>query len=317
MIEWSVGQGARNNPNDACIIQNALNVWLSSQGERWIAIDSLVGPQTVGAIRRFQRANRLPVDGRIDVGGPTIAVLKSLVGEAAVFAPVVSELLDVADAAAIAATEAPPELQQRYAFLTHQLNVLRRYRDLARDLDPESPIALPARFPQPGVIGFTGVEELGAALLLFLFFVAVIVIMTQSPAFRRAVEVRAKELDRLMGELKIHMNVGFREQVAIIEEILGDAVDQASRCSQSPTFTPTPECLEAIKALRAIQARMNKQLERVLVEIVLFAEGHGRGQSLSSLRTEINRLLDSLRRNAFEIQVRQSEMQDKCNCPNL
>jgi Putative peptidoglycan binding domain len=286
MVESSVGQGARNDPNDTCIVQSALNVWLSSQGERWIAIDGLVGPQTAGTIKRFQRTNRLPVDGRIDVGGPTIAMLKSLVGEVAVFAPVVSELLDVADVATMLAAEAPLKLRRHYGLLTHQLNVLRRYSDLARNLDPESPIVLPARFPQPGVIGVTGVEELGAAILLFIFFVAVIVIMTQSPAFRKAVEVRAKELDRLMGELKIHMNVGFKEQVAIIE---GEAVDQADRCKQAPTFTPSPECSEAMKALRAIQARMNKQLEHVGMEILLFAEGHGRGQSLSSLRTEINR----------------------------
>jgi len=126
MIERSVGQGGRNDPNDALIVQNALNVWLSSQRERWIAIDGLVGPQTIGCIKRFQRGNRLPVDGRIDAGGQSIAMLKSLVGEAGVFAPVVSELLDVADAAALAAGDAPPEMQQRYALLTHQLDVLRR-----------------------------------------------------------------------------------------------------------------------------------------------------------------------------------------------
>jgi hypothetical protein len=318
MIERSVGQGGQNLPNDTLIIQNALNVWLSSQGDRWIAIDGLVGPQTIGSIRRFQRGNKLPVDGRIDAGGPAIAMLKSLVGEAGVFAPVVSELLDVANAATRATIDAPPDLQRHYALLTHRLSALRRYRDLAQGIDPERPIVLPDRGPRPGIIGFTGVEEAGAAILLLIFVAAVIVIMSQSPAFRRAVEVRATELDRLMGELKIHMNIGFREQVTIVEEILGDAVDQASRCKQSPTFNSSPACLEAIKALRQVQARMNALLASVLRDIALVAEGRGRGHvPVSTLLTRINALLDALRRNAIEIQIRQSEMQDKCNCPNL
>jgi peptidoglycan hydrolase-like protein with peptidoglycan-binding domain/Sec-independent protein translocase protein TatA len=75
MILNSVGEGGQNRFADSAAIQNLLNDWLSGTVHPAIVVDGMVGPQTIGAIRNFQRTNRLVVDGRIDAGGPTLRLL--------------------------------------------------------------------------------------------------------------------------------------------------------------------------------------------------------------------------------------------------
>jgi peptidoglycan hydrolase-like protein with peptidoglycan-binding domain len=88
MIEYSVGFRGVNEPNDVLLIQNALTVWRAGNGAAWLALDGLVGPQTIGAIRDFQSFNGLITDGRIDPNGPTLAQLRAVLGEeAAVWSP--------------------------------------------------------------------------------------------------------------------------------------------------------------------------------------------------------------------------------------
>lgn len=45
------------------------------------ALDGLVGPQTIAAIQRFQKAKTRFADGRIDVNGPTVMALVTYLHE--------------------------------------------------------------------------------------------------------------------------------------------------------------------------------------------------------------------------------------------
>jgi peptidoglycan hydrolase-like protein with peptidoglycan-binding domain len=82
-ISASVGQGGVNRYADVLAIQQALNKIPPNQGgpDPKLVEDGLIGPKTRGAILKFQRANAgLPQDSRIDVNGPTLARLNTLLG---------------------------------------------------------------------------------------------------------------------------------------------------------------------------------------------------------------------------------------------
>lgn len=81
-ISGSVGQGGVNRNSDVLTIQKALNQIAPNQGgpDPKLKEDGLVGPKTIGAILKFQRANTgLVADGRIDANGPTLARLNVLI----------------------------------------------------------------------------------------------------------------------------------------------------------------------------------------------------------------------------------------------
>jgi hypothetical protein len=140
--------------------------------------------------------------------------------------------------------------------------------------------------------------------------VALLLIMANSPAFRKAVQVRAKELDRLMGELKIHMTHKFEDIYNVIEEILTDSVDEADKCEGSPGFKRTPECEDALKKFRQLAGRLNTKKREVslLIKAVLFLGG------VSHVK-QIMKILDEMMALAWELQILLQEMRDKCNCP--
>ncbi|MCM2253712.1 MAG: hypothetical protein NDJ19_15235, partial [Ramlibacter sp.] len=76
-IQASVGFGGRNNPADVMTAQYLLNCVPAAQGGplRELVIDGIVGPLTMGAIRKFQNAMLGRSDGRIDPDGGTIRAL--------------------------------------------------------------------------------------------------------------------------------------------------------------------------------------------------------------------------------------------------
>ena len=73
-MSGAVGVGGRNVPTDTKLVQQLLNAVPAGQGgpETKLAADGLVGPKTIAAIKRYQKANTHICDGRVDVGGPTI-----------------------------------------------------------------------------------------------------------------------------------------------------------------------------------------------------------------------------------------------------
>src|SRR5215471_8792454 len=80
-ISAAVGQGGLNKNPDVLAIQQSLNQIPPNQGgpAPRLKEDAWIGPKTIGAISTFQRNNTgLPVDGRVDVNGPTLARLNAL-----------------------------------------------------------------------------------------------------------------------------------------------------------------------------------------------------------------------------------------------
>ena len=80
-MSGSVGRSGRNSREDAVLIQRLLNALPSASGgpSKPLKVDGLVGPQTINAISRFQTANRLYADGRIDAYKRSIKKLVPLV----------------------------------------------------------------------------------------------------------------------------------------------------------------------------------------------------------------------------------------------
>lgn len=80
-ISQSVGEGGINNRQDVGIVQHLLNRVGKRTGERPLDVDGVVGPKTLAAIRAFQArycAQVKVIDGRIDPGSETIAMLNRL-----------------------------------------------------------------------------------------------------------------------------------------------------------------------------------------------------------------------------------------------
>ncbi len=79
-IAGTVGRGGRNFPAlDVMTVQYLLNCVTAGQGgpSPELAVDGAVGPKTIAAIEKFQRANSCVCDGRVDPGGATLRALQA------------------------------------------------------------------------------------------------------------------------------------------------------------------------------------------------------------------------------------------------
>jgi hypothetical protein len=236
-----------------------------------------------------------------------------------IFASVVTQLLEQLDVISQASMSAPSGVQPLYTEVISQVSRLRQYTDMRG--------AVPTQFvrasfvPRSPVIGaflFDDAIEGALALAALAFTIAMmLIIMINSPAFRKAVQVRAKELDRILGGLKIQMAVKFQDALQLILSITDETIDAADQCQQSPTFNPSPECLEAIKLFKAILVRIRNMGMEVARWLILFNQGVQSGISVHTLRTMINGLLNRLRQNVVDLQVALNEMREKCNCPEV
>ncbi len=76
----SVGQGGANRRTDVLTVQALLNLvpWQLGGASPKLAVDGWIGPNTIGAIRHFQRAQFGWQDGRVDVRQPSITRLGQL-----------------------------------------------------------------------------------------------------------------------------------------------------------------------------------------------------------------------------------------------
>jgi peptidoglycan hydrolase-like protein with peptidoglycan-binding domain len=77
-IKSSVGEGGRNDRQDVGTVQYLLNVVRRRYRAEPLAVDGIVGPKTLAAIREFQQGYSLVVDGRVDPGKATITLLTQL-----------------------------------------------------------------------------------------------------------------------------------------------------------------------------------------------------------------------------------------------
>lgn len=77
-IRSSVGSGGKNVHGDVFFVQLLLNDWRCRHDLSPIQVDGIVGPETIGAITRFQQRFLLIVDGRVDPDQETIRKLEEL-----------------------------------------------------------------------------------------------------------------------------------------------------------------------------------------------------------------------------------------------
>jgi peptidoglycan hydrolase-like protein with peptidoglycan-binding domain len=319
MISASVGRSGINAPNDVKIVQCGLNVIRARRGMRPIAIDGLVGPETIEAISNFQSTNGLNVDGRMDVNGPTISRLRAALGsEAAIFGPLIGQLLPLQVQLFSVSRNTSGAVKAFADGLASELNKLRQFSDLAVTSPERPPIEL-ASFSRGGtVIGVVGIDDATAAVIVIAFFVfMLLIIMVRSPAFRQAVEVRAKELDRIFQQFHITMQIKFEEAVSLIVSIANEAIDASNKCKQSPTFNPSPECNAAIQAFRFVADRIRKEVFDIRFLISLFTAGAGGRFDVREIRRQIEAMLLRMRQNAVDLQVELQSMREKCNCPEV
>lgn len=77
-ISHSVGEGAFNQSDDVRRVQSLLNEFRLEHGQKSIAEDGKVGPETIGAILDFQKGFMGTPDGRVDPDGSSIKKLEEL-----------------------------------------------------------------------------------------------------------------------------------------------------------------------------------------------------------------------------------------------
>jgi len=77
-ILGSVGEGGANQSQSVKVVQYLLNCVPGGSGGPGaeLAVDGMIGPKTVAAIRKFQMAKFGKADGRVDLNGATIKALQ-------------------------------------------------------------------------------------------------------------------------------------------------------------------------------------------------------------------------------------------------
>jgi hypothetical protein len=321
VISASVGNLGANDPDDVRIVQCALNVWRTEQRKPPIAVDGLVGPQTIAAIRDYQTQKRLVTDGRIDAGRATIKSLREAIGsEAAVFGPVIAKLLFIQSGLTRISLGSRSDVAIFAGKIAARLSVLRPYEDLAEGFDPSPPFAVNSFRQDRHTVGFVGVDDATLATIVFAFFVAaMLILIVSSPAFRKAVDVRAKELDRILKQLGVGMKVNFEEAISLIVSIADETIDAANKCRNSPTFNRSPECADAIRTFKLVADRIRNQLfdNHFRLLLSLFQQGKGGRFDVREIRRQIEVILSRMRQNVIDLQVELQNMRDKCNCPEV
>ncbi|PZU83631.1 MAG: hypothetical protein DI527_23800 [Chelatococcus sp.] len=323
MIEKSVGRAGVNGRNDTLIVQCLLNVARARTGVKPIAIDGLVGPETIGAITAFQqRSPGLAHDGRIDPDGRTLTTLIAFIGgDEYVFGPIVQQLLAIKTEIDRLAIVAPPPIKRPLLHLSPGLVEVSKYKDIAAGAPASGPLPVMALNAGAPKFGFVGADDaMAATALLAMAFVlsVLIILMIQNPTFRKAVSVRAKELDRILRALQVSSMTGLRESVDIINSIFSDSKDEEQRCRQSPTFQETPECTAAMRRFAETLKKMQSLLPRLmkaLQEVLDFAKRPHAGFDIMKLRLAFNKIVKDAQALSFDLQVDLADMREKCKCP--
>jgi hypothetical protein len=116
------------------------------------------------------------------------------------------------------------------------------------------------------------------------------------------------------------MSLKFQEAIDLIVSILDEAQDTANKCKNSPTFTPSPECNEALALVKNIAQRMRNALSGDVITslIQLFKFGSRGGRvDVTEIKRQIEVFLRKQQQQAVDLQVELQNMRDKCNCPDV
>lgn len=202
-IRASVGKGGVNLADDVRRIQDGLNLARRPEHLGNIAVDGIVGPQTIHAISTFQRSHTRIVDGRIDPHGPTLRALEGLIlfeVESAVRGKLVQILGQLERALEARRTGMPPELKQLSVSVrmlrgglpqTPDVRVVLEYTE--RKHPPIRQIAAVAAAPAAAAAAAAEV-----AMLLLMAMILMLIVIQQAPAMGRSLEDLVRRIQILM-----------------------------------------------------------------------------------------------------------------------
>jgi hypothetical protein len=259
--------------------------------------------------------------------------LRSFLGsDAVVFGPTVAQLLITRDLLAQIEPAAPRSAKRYYNSMITHLSPLSSYGDLTKGLTYHSRLALEQDFADIGggftlagprlqrtLIGFTGVEEAASALFMLFLIAAVAVLlltMARNPAFKKAVDVRARELDRILGELNHHMEGAVTSALDFLEAVLS-ITDKVAECEKSPSYQPSPECDAAKKLVKAVVESAKLVFRSLKQTFLIFLDAQAHRRPFKQLIGELTRLMASARWVGERLLEAFAEMKKTCNCPDV
>ncbi len=242
-ITSSVGSGGVNRRDDVVRVQEYLNVARRQERLPPIAVDGLVGPETIGAITAFQRTHTGIVDGRADPRGPTIIELERIVVptvEARLRRDMLQILDDLDHQLGRRGHRLPAALQAKLHAIRQSVSSLRAGPHAAME---ETPSLQPAFFSgtaRPAIVLAAAPAAAGAAvaaaaveamMLALLATIALLVIIMLLPHVSRTIEEILRKIQVLMAQLLDAVN----EAVEGIEDLIRRNPRAGMRCSGAVT----------------------------------------------------------------------------------
>lgn len=225
-ITSSVGSGGFNRRADVTRVQEYLNIARQQDALPPIAVDGIVGPETIGAITAFQRLNTRVVDGRIDPHGPTIAALERSVAtvvEADLRRNMLQVLNDLDQQLAGKGYRLPNRLHAMLQSIRQHISGFRAGPSIAPGnvstlrlaFFPATsrPVIVFAAAPAVAVGAAAAAEALMLALLATMALLVLIMLM---PHISRSVEEIMRQIQVLMAKLLDAVN----EAVAGVEDLV-------------------------------------------------------------------------------------------------
>jgi len=273
MLSASVGQGGVNNPDDTKAVQRLLGDLQIAAGEDPLAVDGLVGPQTIGAILAFQQQNPgLTRDGRIDPEGPTLSLLDQVCSE--LYATIAQEQGSAILSATPILPQTPPTVISLFNDVSESFSALR----------PDAPAAGADRFasPVPNInaqIGRFRSTLLGAVqavplIIVLLMILALLVVITSNPVWQRAARDFVKGLKNRMRLLSQKIRDAVQDIVDAIDSVIG-----GTACAEV--------CEAEVNAVKDLQRQINELLDRM-------PANDNDPDALKQLQFQLARLMDQI-----------------------
>jgi hypothetical protein len=234
-ITSSVGSGGVNRRADVMRVQDYLNIARQQNRLPPIAVDGIVGPETVGAITAFQNRNTRVVDGRIDPLGPTIAVLERSVAtivEANLRKEMLQVLDDLDQQLARKGYRLPNRLDAKFQSIRQYVRSFRAGPSIATGNVSTLQLAFFPATSRPAIV-FTAAPALAAGaaaealMLALLATMALLVLIMLMPHISRSVEEILRKIQVLMAQLLDTVN----EAVEGIEDLIRRNARAGMRCS--------------------------------------------------------------------------------------
>jgi hypothetical protein len=223
-----------------------LAVYRRQQNREAIAIDGIIGSETVTAIVEFQRTNRLGADGRVDPGGRTITALQA-VYENCVEPQLRSDMLSILESLATDLTRSRTPLPHAIETRVADIEALvRGLRGGTRGTDRNGGAGGFVRTFAPAIGAAAAIE---AILITLMAMIAILLVIQMLPYAGRAIEDLLRRLHTLVARI---VDI-IRDAASEVEEFVRTNAQTGMRCSNDLTHFRelTTRVLNALTAPRS------------------------------------------------------------------